>query len=394
MGFLMPARLFFPLLLLMAGCGTSVRLDRPVDGSEPLWAQFGGDGSGQRREAGQAASPLRDRWTIELSAGSLPGGLVADRHCLYVARHRAGIEAYDRETGAEMGDVVLGGPVTASPVIAGGSLILPVQAARTHLVQISGLDLNQWELPTDRVEAPLVAGFSHILIATKRGQLLCYEEGDSLPRWERALTSPFEAAPALAEQRLAFASPELPEPPSIFTGGTNGDLHALTLDSGVVRWRYGAESPIVGHLSVRQGRVFAVTRDGRLLALDARDGRVLWCQAHGVPAHRGPALDDHAVYVIPSDGRVRAWNQEQGTLLWTSDSGSPPGAAPLRIGSCLIAGYLDGTLRVFNATTGALLDERHVRGRIHSLIALDDTTFCIATDADEAHAFTLTGGGS
>ena len=129
---------------------------------------------------------------------------------------------------------------------------------------------------------------------------------------------------------------------------TNTGLETVALDASncTVRWRYTYApeeerfSPSNRGLAVLNGRVFRGTGDGRLLALDAATGKLLWKDVIGKPelgeaASAAPLAWQGVVYMgisgseLGARGRVMAFDAQSGRELWRFDTvprGSERGA--------------------------------------------------------------------
>ena len=64
-------------------------------------------------------------------------------------------------------------------------------------------------------------------------------------------------------------------------------------------------------------RLFTVARTGKVVALSAWTGKVLWTYHMGDLAYSTPALADGMVYVSAFDGGVRALRASNGSVKWT-----------------------------------------------------------------------------
>jgi len=100
-----------------------------------------------------------------------------------------------------------------------------------------------------------------------------------------------------------------------------GKVVALDARSGQELWRQDVNAPMRAAPTVNSGRVFVVTVDNQTIALAARDGRKLWTHAGstemtsllGAPA---PAVDKGTVVVAYSSGELFALRVETGATLW------------------------------------------------------------------------------
>jgi len=150
--------------------------------------------------------------------------------------------------------------------------------------------------------------------------------------------------------------------------GDSDKLVALDAATGAEKWRYYADGPIRLPPTVAGGRVYAVSDDGFLHCLDARDGKRLW-RVRGGPDDRrvlgneriisawcvrgGPVVADGVVYfgagIWPFMGTsIHAVDARTGKSVWINDGAastfmlqphnSPAFAGPAPQGSLAVAG--------------------------------------------------------
>lgn len=123
-----------------------------------------------------------------------------------------------------------------------------------------------------------------------------------------------------------------------FSGGTlyvtNGyaELLALKPDDGSLYWRSKLPAPARAAPTILDNRVFVITMDSRLLALDSTDGHQLWSyrgisEGAGLLGAASPAVNRDVVIAPFSSGELFALRIENGSVAW-SDNLAPP----LRLG--------------------------------------------------------------
>ena len=107
---------------------------------------------------------------------------------------------------------------------------------------------------------------------------------------------------------------------STFTvANSNGTVLALDAASGRELWRGTAGAALSAGVG-SDGRVAAVvTRDGRVVALEA--GRVLWRQSMTTRVVTAPLVAGERVFVVGIDRSVTAFDAQNGSLLWTVQRG-------------------------------------------------------------------------
>lgn len=100
-----------------------------------------------------------------------------------------------------------------------------------------------------------------------------------------------------------------------------GYVTARDVATGEEIWRYDGLIPLRGAPTVLDGRVFTVTHDNQILALDLDSGELLWTAA-GIPEDAGiygaasPAVAGDTVIAALSSGELLALRVENGNQTW------------------------------------------------------------------------------
>ena len=159
-------------------------------------------------------------------------------------------------------------------------------------------------------------------------------------------------------------------------GTTYGEVVALNVSDGTERWRADLGSEVLSAPAADRGRVFAQTIDGRLVALDAQDGNLIWSYDDQVPilTLRGtssPVVQGEIVYTGFASGKVSALRAENGEPIWEHRVMLPEGrseldrmvdvdARPLVVGSALFAGAFQGRVKGISRRDGRPRWEREI----------------------------------
>ena len=169
--------------------------------------------------------------------------------------------------------------------------------------------------------------------------------------WRTDLTPPRERPTDASGGGLAY------EGGTLYVTTAFGRLAALDAATGARRWVQRLGAAATGTPTVRDGLVYAVSRDGIGWALDARTGRIAWQiaglpDAAGVVGPAGPAVSERLAVFPFGSGEVLAAYREGGTAAWrASVTGDRVGRA--YAGFDDITGdpvFADGRVYVGNAT--------------------------------------------
>jgi outer membrane protein assembly factor BamB len=110
----------------------------------------------------------------------------------------------------------------------------------------------------------------------------------------------------------------------LYVGTGYAQVIAVEADSGKEVWRQTLTAPLRAGPTVGAGRVFAVTVDNQIHALDMSTGRRQWAhsgiaETAGIYGGASPALDGSIVIAAFSSGEIFALRTDNGRVLW-SDS--------------------------------------------------------------------------
>lgn len=130
-----------------------------------------------------------------------------------------------------------------------------------------------------------------------------------------------------------------------------------------------------GGLAADDGRIFAATGFGNVVALDPASGKKLWEKQLGVPARAAPTASGGRVYIITADGRFFCLSAADGAELWAV-RGLPQQASlllatsPAIDGEIVVVPYPSGDVVALKSSDGtAAWSENLARTRTTSQLA-------------------------
>ena len=211
-----------------------------------------------------------------------------------------------------------GGPV-AGPVVAGGAVVVVAARGVVALDPDQGTVLWQAERSPGPAGPAAVAGdlVVHATGTGTRSALVARRLGDGREVWRAFTDSPVPSGPTVAGG-------------VVYAGTRDGLLLALDAAEGEERWRFETAGGVETSPAVAQGLVLAASQDGRsgqvtVQAVDAERGgeepawRYTPQGVSSIPAE-SPASDGRSVFVASSDGTIRALGLEGGQEVWTADA--------------------------------------------------------------------------
>ena len=155
-----------------------------------------------------------------------------------------------------------------------------------------------------------------------------------------------------------------------YFGSHDGRVFAVKSDSGKVVWAYQTGGRINASPSVFGGKVCVTTYAGSFVCLDRRTGKEQWTTYLKRDAFRyesfyaSPSSDGERLYSVARSGKVAALDASSGRIVWTAGVGGLGYTTPAVADGRVFAGGFDGRLRAFRATSGDELWSTEVDGRI------------------------------
>jgi outer membrane protein assembly factor BamB len=146
-------------------------------------------------------------------------------------------------------------------------------------------------------------------------------------------------------------------------------------------WRFKGSSLIEFQPVLAKGRLFVLENDGKLVALSARTGKVLWNRHIGALAASSPAWAGGHVFAvanaggkagIASAGAGKVWCLDAGTgrVIWTRKLASASESSPLIAGGRVFLGSQSGTVYALDARTGHPRWTYHASAAVKAAIAI------------------------
>ncbi len=153
----------------------------------------------------------------------------------------------------------------------------------------------------------------------------------------------------------------------LYAVGTDGVVNAFDAQSGARRWTYRlpvaeglSAAAFGGGASYDNGRVYATSGTGQVVALDATNGSEIWSVTPAGPLRGSPTIAFNSVFVMTQDNQIHALDVTDGKTQWresgsTAQAGVFGVAAPAAGQGTVVAGYSSGELVAYRYENGRTL---------------------------------------
>jgi outer membrane protein assembly factor BamB len=169
-----------------------------------------------------------------------------------------------------------------------------------------------------------------------------------------------------------------------------------------VQWTFEAGEPIESSAAIVEGTVYVGSQAGELLALHLKDGSLRWrYKTNDAIGESSPCVANGIVYIGDLSGMVHAVNAQDGKGLWTFKTGSEIKASPVVEGDKVLIGSYDETLYCLAAQTGAEMWRFRINGPVHCTVSVSagvtyvsgcDEVFRAVRVADGKEVFQISSG--
>jgi outer membrane protein assembly factor BamB len=155
-----------------------------------------------------------------------------------------------------------------------------------------------------------------------------------------------------------------------YFGSTEGRLYAVNARTGNVRWAYNTGGRMNASPSIYENRVCISTYAGSIFCLDRRNGRKLWStyikrNAFSYESfYASASTDGQRLYTTSRAGKIVALSAGSGRVLWTHQMDDWGYATPAIAHGRVFVGGFDGRVRALRATDGRVAWEVPVGGAV------------------------------
>lgn len=163
---------------------------------------------------------------------------------------------------------------------------------------------------------------------------------------------------------------------TVFVGSNDGSLYAVDEATGAQKWTFKTGGEVSSSPAVSDGLVYIQSGDGKLYAVDAQSGKERWRFSAGkelpfrngvMPVEAGPpgyglwdfflsspVVSDGAVFFGAGDGKLYALDARSGKLLWSFVTSGRVRSTPALAAGLIYFGSMDGNFFALDAKSGAL----------------------------------------
>ncbi|MCP4042357.1 MAG: outer membrane protein assembly factor BamB [Gammaproteobacteria bacterium] len=227
------------------------------------------------------------------------------------------VSAFNGQDGSRIWEKDTEAPISGGPGVGDGLVLVGTSDAEVLALDQQSGELRWRVQVSSEVLAPPAAANGVVVVRTIDGKLAGLKSKDGKRLWvyDRivpVLTLRGTSAPVVTDDM-------------VLNGFDGGRLVALELRDGKLLWEARVTTPrgrsvlermvdIDSDPLIMEGVVYVVTFQGRVAALDIHSGRILW--QRDMSSHAGLGADEHGLYVTDDESQVWALDRLNSASLW------------------------------------------------------------------------------
>lgn len=364
-------------LLVMLGCDNDKEVDPPAELTEITTTR-----------------DVQRLWTMGLGGDSERLRLALKPNVVdgvvYAASHDGEVVAIAADSGKRQWIAKTKLALSAGPEVGAGLVVLGSSDGDIiALDATSGAQRWRQSIASEILARPLIVNDT-VVIRTVDGHIEALSTVDGATRW-----AVDESVPRLT---LRGTAPPVLAGDRIIAGFDSGKVLAIDPRNGDVLWDTIVNAPrgrtelerltdIDSPARVSGDDIFVVGFQGRVAMLARDSGQIWW--ARDASSYRGFAMDEQNLYLTNADSVVIAMRRSDGAVQWEQDTMKRRGlTAPAIDGDALVVGDFEGYLHWLDKSTGEIVARQKTDGeRITNAAVSDDQRVYVQTDSGKLLVF-------
>lgn len=186
-----------------------------------------------------------------------------------------------------------------------GTILAPARDGYLRAFQPDGTQRWQLSLSAALFNSPAISSDGLVFIKTYDGNVVAVDLATGTLKWSYA-----------AGTTDSFAGPVIGRDGTIYCGGTDGYFHAIKPQTGTLLWKYPVDAEIYTSAAIDdQGNLYFASTGGTLYSLTST-GQLRWKRSFSASITSSPVVSDGTVYLAGYDKYLHALNTADGSERW------------------------------------------------------------------------------
>jgi outer membrane protein assembly factor BamB len=279
-----------------------------------------------------------------------------DSDAIYTANIKGELIKFDAASGKQLLKINVNEPVSGGVGIGAGMLIVGSNKGFVHAFDTAGKLLWKAQVSSEILSVPRYFDGT-VIVRSGDNRIFGLNATDGSRKWvyERA-------SPALS---LRSSVGVVVDSGAVYAGYAGGKMVAIRADNGKLLWESTVAQPkgvteieriadITSLPFVDGPLVYAVAYQGRIAAVDRTNGKVVWNR--DISSYSGLNAEDSKIFVSHALGSVYSLDYETGKTFWRQGNlANRRLTAPLPMGNLIAVGDLEGYIHFLSRDEGKFI---------------------------------------
>jgi outer membrane protein assembly factor BamB len=236
-----------------------------------------------------------------------------------------GLTAFAADSGAELWRFNPGASIYADPTVDAERGRIYFGAANKQLYALDARGIFLWSFAArDNIGTrPLIAGNS-IIFGSEDRTIYSVNADTGRLNWSAPTAAPVASSPAHAGDLAVF-------------GSDDGGVYAINITTGRQKWRFDAAAPVEAPIVYANGKLFACTHQGDVLAID-EDGTEIWRTKVPRSIRSAPLIHGERLWLVEEGGQLSAFDAATGRRISRTVDTDYVGSPVIADGELIVAG--------------------------------------------------------
>lgn len=334
----------------------------------------------------------RVKWSTDIgSPGRFTYSPVLSDNQLYVVNAEGSVMQLSAETGKTQWETALGEPISSSVGLGGGLVLAGTSKGHLFALNLNGKKLWNAILSSEIQGQPRYYDGT-VIVRTSDHHIYGIDAADGRRKWvyERA-------TPSLSLKTQAGI---VVDGGAVYAGFPGGKLIAIRADNGKLLWEATVAQPkgvteieriadITSLPFVDGPVVYVVAYQGKVAAVDRQRGQVVW--SRDISSYVGLTAESSKVYLSHTIGSVYSLDASNGKTFWRQGNlGYRNLTVPLPLSNVVAVGDIEGYVHLLSQDDGSFVGRIQLGSKpIMSLIAGNTSNQFLAQSRD-GHLYAIT----
>lgn len=275
---------------------------------------------------------------------------------VYAASTAGGIHKIDEVSGEAVWSVNLEEMLSGGVGVGGNLVMAGSQRGTLYAYSLDGQPLWKSHLSSEILSTPVYFD-GLVIVRTGDSKIYGIDANDGSRRWVYN-----RRGPALT---LRSSAGVVVDGGAVYAGFAGGKLIALRADNGKLLWETAVAQPkgvteieriadITSVPMIDEGVVYAVAYQGKVAAVDRLSGQIIWSRL--LSSLNGLAVENGRIYVSQAEGSLYSLGEEKGKSYWRqANLKNRQLTQPLPLGNVIAVGDVEGYVHLIDHDEGAFV---------------------------------------